>query len=299
MLHLKLWSAVYLARGGRKEMEQGAKTPRQELFWRLTHTACLPRQAEAFIAHHMHLASALRLLHFLAAYTPQNIQHTGQLSTCTVAWAAARLCKHWEHLVITSFTQNYRSNSAFSWEQIRHDIYIQDTWQSITDRDCSSLTVGLEMSGQQIQCLRRILAAPASRHLLSAPGLTVTFLTCTSVIFLQRNVTDTTWLQMSMTTASTLTEENTGKNKSPECPDLWYITNFTLEDKRVMNLLHCQNQVLPTGISFKLQRKTRRMEEGGLGTAVTPKLQHAAACRNDLFLDLKQVNTVEWHTQAS
>lgn len=143
------------------------------------------------------------------------------------------------------------------------------------------------------RCLRRTFAAPASRHLLSAPGLTVTFLTCISVIFLQRNITNTTWLQMSMTTASTLTAGNTEKTKSPECPELWYITNFTLEEERVMNLLHCQNQVLPTGISFQLQSKTRRIEERGLGTAVTPKLQHAGACRNNLFPGLKQVNTVD------
>lgn len=152
--------------------EQGGETPGQvllrDLFWKPAQTACLPGQIRAFIAHHTKSASVLlRPSHSPVAQTPKHSACTS-LKYLHSALTSARLCKHWEHLVITNFTRNYRSNSAFPWEQIRHDSYIQDIWGSIIAQDCSSLRVGLEMSGQQIQFLRRILkAAPASGHLLS------------------------------------------------------------------------------------------------------------------------------------
>jgi len=41
-----------------------------------------------------------------------------------------------EHVTVTNFTKDYRSNFAFPWQQIRCDVSIQDTWSTTTSQDC-------------------------------------------------------------------------------------------------------------------------------------------------------------------
>lgn len=114
--------------------------------------------------------------HTSRLHTFQNTPHAHQLSICTVPELQQGFVST-EHMVITNFTENHRSNTAFPWEQIRHDVYIQDTQRSISAQDHSPLRAGLGMSGQKIRHLRRILrTAPVSRHLLSAPGADSHFL---------------------------------------------------------------------------------------------------------------------------
>lgn len=68
-----------------------------------------------------------------------------------------------EDMVISSFTENHRSNSVLPWEQIRHDVYIQDTQPSTSAQDHC-----LEWDWE-CQASRYDAKEGYSEHLLSAP----------------------------------------------------------------------------------------------------------------------------------
>lgn len=77
--------------------------------------------------------------HTSLLHTLQNTLHAHQLSICTVSELQQGFATT-ENVVITNFTENHRSNSAFPWEQIRCDAYIQDTRQCLSAQDHSSLS---------------------------------------------------------------------------------------------------------------------------------------------------------------
>lgn len=84
-----------------------------------------------------------------------------------------------------------------------------------------------------------------------------------------------------MTAASIPIARNTKKSESLQNTQNYsIITNFTLEEEMVMNLLHCKISFYLQGYIFSFREKhlqnQRGMEEGGLENAVTPRSQQHA-----------------------
>lgn len=91
-------------------------------------------------------------------------------------------------------------------------------------------------------------------------------------------MTGTAWLPKGMTGDSTsYSQAHKGKQKSSEYPGLWHNSKFSFRIGNSDEIIPLQDQLLPPGISFQLQREAlanqRGEEEGSLMNGAPPRAQ--------------------------
>lgn len=184
-------------------------------------------------------------------------------------------------MVITNFTENHRSNSVFPWEQIGHDVYIQDTRPSISAQDHSSeWDWECQASRQDAKggYSKQILWAGTSFQLLGWQPLS--WHACQPSSPRDMLLTQPGSQKARLLTTS-YSQAHKKKQMSSEYPGLWHNPKFSFWIGNRDEIIPFQDQLLPTGISFQLQGEALAHqsgeEEGGLINGVTPRSQQHAS----------------------